>query len=145
MPQLDGFPIGEPLLGGPSHKFAKQRSVSPLRVFGLPALMAQVLEEIFDESLHEPIASRRSTARTLPHIWRWSWRRPQAGAAAPAAFCSNRASPDNPARIACRNWAGFCPARIGRPARSGRNPALALHQSGSIYRPADRTRIWYRR
>ena len=56
MAQLDGVPVGEVLGGGPGGEFAEQGGVGALGVLRLPALMAQVLEEVFDEGLHYSIA-----------------------------------------------------------------------------------------
>jgi hypothetical protein len=52
MLQLDRFPIRQVLLGRPRSKFVQQRGVSFLGVLRLPALMAQVLQKIFDQILH---------------------------------------------------------------------------------------------
>jgi hypothetical protein len=52
MGQLDGWPFGQACFSGPLDKVAQQRGVGPLGVFGMAALMTQVLEEIFNERLH---------------------------------------------------------------------------------------------
>src|SRR5581483_2817086 len=52
VPQLDRFPIVQTLLGGPTNKLFEQGGVSALSMLRLPAFMAQVLQEIFDQSFH---------------------------------------------------------------------------------------------
>jgi hypothetical protein len=50
--QLDRLPVRKILLRRPRGEFAQQRGVGFRRVVGLPALVAQVLEKVFDERLH---------------------------------------------------------------------------------------------
>ena len=52
VPQLDDSPIRKPLGFRPADEFIKQSGVGPLRVLRLPALVAEVLEEIFDQGAH---------------------------------------------------------------------------------------------
>jgi len=51
--QLDLRPIRESVALGPGNEFAQQRRVGARRVLRLPALVAQVLQEIFDQRLHQ--------------------------------------------------------------------------------------------
>ncbi len=50
--QLDRAPIRELLRLRPVNETLEQRGVSFLRVLGLAAFVAQVLQEIFDQCLH---------------------------------------------------------------------------------------------
>src|SRR5580765_1410832 len=52
MGERNGVPFFYSLFLCPSDEFSKQCSVSSLRVFGLAALVAQMLEKVFNESLH---------------------------------------------------------------------------------------------
>ena len=72
MLQLDRWPVREILFRRPRGEFAEQRSVGFRRVVRLPALVAQVLQKIFDEGLHQnysPSLRRRSRNQR-------GWRRP---------------------------------------------------------------------
>ena len=91
-------------------------------------------------------AFRRSVARTLRRISPPSSRSRRRATSGRAAFCPNRASRDNRARIVCRSWAGFGRRHIDPPARIARNPASALRRSGaSSSSDAGRIRISCRR
>ena len=50
--QLDRWPVREILFRRPRGEFAEQRGVSFRRVVRLPALVARVLQKIFDERVH---------------------------------------------------------------------------------------------
>ena len=50
--EFDRFPVGEALLLGPGDELVQQRGVSFLRVLCLAALVAEVLEEVFDQLVH---------------------------------------------------------------------------------------------
>jgi hypothetical protein len=52
MLELNLRPGGEFLLFRPIREFSQQGGISSGRVFGLPALVAQVLQKIFDQVLH---------------------------------------------------------------------------------------------
>jgi hypothetical protein len=49
--QLDGLPILQPLLFRPGNEFVEQGSVGSLSMLRLPALVAEVLQKIFEERL----------------------------------------------------------------------------------------------
>src|SRR6266487_426863 len=129
MARLDGLPIRQSLFACPNDELAQQPVVSLRRVVRLSALVAEVLQKIFDEILHGTF--RRSftttlfpsTARKPPDISLSFWQRPRAAASARVGFCSSPAFRGNRGRIACRNSAGFRRARIDLRARSVRNPA----------------------
>ena len=64
MLQLNLIPCGEVLFGRPRGEFAEQSGVGFRRVVRLPALVAQVLQEILDQDIHEarmeePAAGRK--------------------------------------------------------------------------------------
>ena len=68
--QFHIVPVSETLLFRPRGEFAEQRGVSFRRVVGLPALVPQVLQKIFDERLHRgrlPPARFRPQPQTLIH------------------------------------------------------------------------------
>ena len=50
--ELDRFPVRQALLLGPGDELAQQRGVGPLGVLGLPAFVAEVLEEVLDQLIH---------------------------------------------------------------------------------------------
>ena len=52
MPKLNGLPIRQTLFARPSDELAQQPGVSLRRVVRLSALVAEVLQKIFDEILH---------------------------------------------------------------------------------------------
>ena len=64
--QFNRFPLREILFCRPIGEFAEQRGVSFRRVVRLPALVAQVLQKIFDERLHYQVCSERFVAGNLP-------------------------------------------------------------------------------
>src|SRR5208337_3878411 len=53
MAQFNRVPVREPLLAGPGDEFVQQGGVGPLRVLCLAALVAEILEEVFDQGLHQ--------------------------------------------------------------------------------------------
>lgn len=52
MPQLNLFPVGQIVFSGPGNESAEQSGIGLGRVIRLAALVAQVLQEIFNERLH---------------------------------------------------------------------------------------------
>ncbi len=58
MAELDRLPVRKPLLAGPGDEFVQERGVGSLRVLRLPAFVAEVLQEVFDQSLHRLPAPR---------------------------------------------------------------------------------------
>src|ERR1035437_2863582 len=65
MLQLDLYPIRDSLFAGPRGEFAEQRGVSFLRELRLPALVAEVLQKIFDERLHQLIQRENRQPKIL--------------------------------------------------------------------------------
>ena len=52
VPKFDRLPLFQTLLFRPGNEFVEQCGVGSLSVIGMPALMAEVLKKIFDQSLH---------------------------------------------------------------------------------------------
>ena len=50
--ELHIMPVAKLIRLGPGNEFPKQGGVCPLGVLGLAALVAQILEKIFDQVLH---------------------------------------------------------------------------------------------
>jgi hypothetical protein len=65
MLELNRFPGSQPLSFSPGDEFIQQRRIGPLGVLRLPAFMAQVLQEILNQSLHWRLnlPGRRTDAR----------------------------------------------------------------------------------
>ena len=71
--QLDRLPVRKILFRRPSGEFAEQRRVGFRRVIRLPALVAQVLQKIFDQNVHgarskEKEASQPGVRRLLNEL-----------------------------------------------------------------------------
>jgi hypothetical protein len=58
VPQLDRFPIRNPLPFRPGHEFVQESGVGALGVLGLSALVAEVLKEVFNQGVHRVCEGR---------------------------------------------------------------------------------------